>query len=161
MSTETPEKATPAEAVAPEAPAEAPQLKVTGASDFRKRRDERHKTETLELPSGVIVELRRPQIDKLIRQGHIPADVAVSVQRLQGQDSSTLKGKELKDYFEVIDLITEHAFVNPKVKKGELSDADYDNGFISIEDVEENDKVFIMHYVQSGLKDLSKFRPKS
>ena len=144
-----------------ENPENAKQLQVTNAADFRKRRDERNKVETIELPSGLVVELKRPSIDKLIRAGHIPADVAVSVQRLNGQDSKALKGEELKEYFEVIDLITEHSFVSPKIKKGELSDAEYDEGFISIDDVEENDKVFIMTYVQSGNKDLSKFRLQS
>lgn len=148
MSTETPENAKQEE------------LKVSSAQSFRAKRDARNKTEMVELPSGEVVELKRPAIDRLIREGHIPADVAVSVQRLQGQDSGTLKGKELKDYFEVIDLITIYSIVSPKVKKGELTDAEYDEGFISINDIEENDKVFVMQYVQSGNKDLSKFRLK-
>ena len=52
------------------------------AKDFLKRRKEREKVEEITLPSGMLVKVQCPNIFKLIGNGVIPADVAVSVQEM-------------------------------------------------------------------------------
>ena len=131
---------------------------VSSAKDFFLRRKKRDEAVAVELPSGLVVSLKRPSVDKLIRDGHIPSDLAVSLQKASG--GAGLKGGDLEKYYQVTDLITVHSVVEPKVLKSdkELTEEQYEAGYISINDIEDTDKAFIMDYVQTGVTDLKPFR---
>jgi hypothetical protein len=133
---------------------------VSSAKDFFLRRKKRDEAVAVELPSGLVVSLKRPSVDKLIRDGHIPSDLAVSLQKASG--GAGLKGGDLEKYYQVTDLITVHSVVEPKVLKGdkELTEEQYEAGYISLNDIEDTDKAFIMEYVQTGVANLKSFRPQ-
>lgn len=132
---------------------------VSSAKDFFLRRKKRDEAQAVELPSGLVVSLKRPSIDKLIRDGYIPSDLAVSLQKASG--NSTMKGADLEKYYQVTDLIAVHSIVEPKVLKDkELTEEQYEAGYISLNDIEDTDKAFIMEYVQTGVANLKSFRPQ-
>lgn len=133
---------------------------VSSAKDFVLRRKQRDEAQPLELPSGLVVEVKRPEVDKLIKAGHIPSDLAVSLQKASSRGEAGLQGDDLKKYYELTDLVVVHSVVTPKVLKSgkELTDEQYEEGFVSIDDISETDKSFIMNFVQTGVADLKPFR---
>lgn len=129
------------------------------AKDFLKRRKEREKVEEITLPSGMLVKVQRPNIFKLIGNGVIPADVAVSVQEMQSvSNGQKVSGKMMTDYIKLLDVYCEAVFVSPKVKQGEVTDEEYENNTISVDDIEQQDKEAIFGYVEFGTTDLDSFR---
>ena len=138
------------------------ELQVTDTSVFKQKRAERNKTEKVELPSGVVFELRRPDIVKLIRQGIIPADVAVAAQAATADGGKKeLTGKLFVDYLKMLNSVAVASVVTPKVKDGEVSEEEYDKGVISADDIAVDDKEFISVYANTGVKDLSSFRSQA
>lgn len=134
---------------------------VSSAKDFVLRRKQRDESQPLELPSGLVIELKRPDVDKLIKAGHIPSDLAVSLQKSSGANGAGLQGSDLTKYYELTDLIVLNSVTNPKVlNEKEITEAQYEAGYVGIDDLEEVDKSFIMNYVQTGVKDLKPFRPE-
>lgn len=140
--------------------AEAPKvLQVTSSSYFKSMREERNKSELIELPSGLVFELKRPDVVKLLREGQIPAEIAVSIQMAtKDGGKQKLTGQQFKDYLEMVESVTIASCVNPIVKRGEIKNEDYDKGIISIDDVDMTDKEFIFAYADRGTKDLKSFR---
>lgn len=138
-----------------------PELQVTSTSVFKQRRAERNKVTRVELPSGNVFELRRPDIVKLIRQGVIPGDVAVAAQAMAADGGKKeLTGKLFVDYLKMLNSTTLASVVTPKVKDGDVTEAEYDQGFISVDDIDVDDKEFISVYANTGDTDLSSFRNK-
>lgn len=132
---------------------------VTSASFFRNKREERNKTEKVELPSGVVFEMKRPDVVKLLREGQIPAEIAVSIQMaVKEQGNSKLTGQQFKDYLTMVESVVVAACVNPQIVKREVTEEDYEKGIISIDDLEMQDKEFIFAYADRGTKDLKSFR---
>lgn len=149
MSKETPEVDTSANQ-APEQP-----TAVTSAADFKKQSEARKAGVMLTLPSGAVVRVGRPSVNKLIAAGHVPSDVAAVIMQGGNKNASNLGAKEFAKLVELQRIVTLHAVIEPKVVDGE---ANYDEGEISIEDLTDDDQSAILIYVQSGVTDLSKFR---
>ena len=134
------------------APAQAP--KPTAASEFRKRAEARDLGNVIELPSGLFVSIKRPSVTGMIKSGHIPADVASSLQNVA--PGQPMQGNDMKQYLKLMDLIVVESVVSPKVV---LENPGTDEVLVS--DFDDLDKQFIMNYVQSGVADLTPFRTQS
>lgn len=138
-----------------------PNLQVTSTSVYKQKRAERNKVETVELPSGNVVQLRRPDIVKMIRQGVIPGDVAVAAQAMAAEGGKKeLTGKLFVDYLKLLNVTALASVVSPKLKDGEVTEAEYDQGFASVDDFDVEDKEFISVYANTGDTDLNSFRNK-
>lgn len=137
-------------------------LQVTSALSFRDKRRERENPKAVEMPSGVVFKVRRPDIVKLIREGIIPADLAVAAQAATPEAGGKLKldGKMFEDYLKMRDLIAVASIVEPQVKDGDVTDEEYNQGIISVYDIDADDKEFISVYVNTGDTDLEQFRHK-
>ena len=139
---------------------------VTRADYFRNKRQKYNATKKLEMPSGVVFEVRRPDIVRMIRNGLMPASVAVDISNMTERAVSSQKnGKtfqmtedEFKKYSETLDTITVATVVSPKVKIGDVSDAEYDDGYISIDDIDYQDKNYLFAFANTGTEDLKSFR---
>lgn len=127
---------------------------VTAVSDFKKRADERTNGKLLELPTGSVVRVTRPSINKLISVGHVPSDVASVLLSGKAEKAST-NPKEFEKLVKLQKIVAEYAVLEPKVVPGE---ANYDAGEVSVEDFEDEELAAIMMYVQQGVTDFAKFR---
>ena len=158
MSTESPENPTlqePAAAMQPQAAPAPAEPQVSSVADFRKKSASRNEVKTLELPSGAVVKLRRPSVQSLIRDGHIPADVAASLQPSGDPTTSQqLNPAQMKKYLELLDLIVLNTVVEPKL----VPAGQGDETSVGVDELEDADKGFIMAYVQTGVDSLSSFR---
>lgn len=131
---------------------EAKPLKVSTPQEIEALRKEQAEGEILEFPSGLKVQVKRPQLAAMIKSGVIPQSLLTTA-----LDVSS--GKDIKDTggvqkaIEVMEIILYHSFVNPKLVK-ETPQA----GEISIDDLTDDDRAFAFAYVQAGEAGLRKFR---
>jgi hypothetical protein len=126
------------------------------------------KAQTVTLPSGLEVELRRPDAERIIMQnaGILPAS-------LTGEMTSLLNGKraprteiaadELPQWSVYIDMMIRAALVWPKIVTDRLPD--YEAGEIAQEDLEPQDRAFIYEWTMpQGVRDqlaaAARFRAK-
>lgn len=134
MSTEKPENAAPA---------------VSSAQQFLNQRKEREEGKVVTLPSGLLCRVKRPSIQKLLRDGHIPSDVAAGLaNQTPGQSA------DINDLLTIATAIAKEAFVDPQI----VDEPDYAKGQIAVTDLDENDLAFIVTFVQTGNEDIAKFR---
>jgi hypothetical protein len=123
---------------------------------FRQRRAQRDQAQVIELPSGLCVEVKRPDVAALIEKGHIPADIAASMQATDPSQQK-LDVAQIDKYMQLLSLITREAVVSPKIAAEGAEPADDD---ITLDMLDSMDKNYIMDYIQTGVADLTKFRAK-
>ena len=133
-------------------------LELTKAVYFKNKRMEHNKVELVEMPSKVVFEIRRPDLVKMVKNGLIPADIAVDIQVEAEKENPKLNGRQFQEYCKMLDAVAIASIVTPEVRNGEVTDSDYDNGIISVDDIDQDDKAFIFNYVNTGVKDLKPFR---
>lgn len=115
--------------------------------------------EVVELPAfdeghPFVAKLKRPSIMAMAKQGKIPNSLLTSANKLftKGPGGTAVADieddKMMKEMFEVMDLICEAAFVEPKYK--ELKE----NGI----ELTDDQFLFVFDYTQRGVKALEKFR---
>lgn len=130
------------------------ELQVTPASQWGR------KTQITRLPSGVVAELRKPDILSLmLREGHsLPK--ALTQQFLSGLSGGKQNGqtnnfadsladdpKSLEAIANLMDILCRAAFANPCI----VDNPNYDAGQISIDDVEATDKMWVMTWAMEGM----------
>lgn len=130
-----------------------------------------NKAHELDVPSGNTCLVRRPGVQGLIKEGlldsldsltslvqieHIdskdPKKMAEAVQGLAGRKEDLAKGMEM------VDRALCAVIVQPKVLPVPKSEEDRDPELLYIDEVDEEDKMFIFQYVLGGSKDLERFR---
>lgn len=123
-------------------------LVVSPASEWRKRA-----TEVLTLPSGLVMEARRPNVNALIlntSDGSIPTGLRnmVAKQLASGRDGLTeWKPDSVDDLVGVVafmDVVVKACFVNPVIVTDR--EPDYDRGEISFDDVSQIDRDFLYNW---------------
>jgi hypothetical protein len=128
-------------------------VKVSSALDFKKKREQSDKTETIKLDaSGLFVEVKRPRLKMLISTGMIPDSVA---SLMLNSDPTALKPKDLPKLIEMQRIVTMHTIVSPKVVEGA---ANYDAGEISIDDLEDGDVNTVWAWYNGGNEGIESFR---
>lgn len=106
------------------------------------------RSEELTLPSGLVVEVRRPDIARLVmesKDGSVPAfltqqvvaGLSGKVQNTKAWDPST---EDLSTMSRFMDMVVKAALVWPVIVQGE---PDYDAGQISIADLGQDDRSFL------------------
>ncbi len=118
-------------------------LQVTPASQWKTQ------TEIHELPSGVIVELKRPStVDTILSNGNLPEGLAqVMLEAFTGGNSQWKVGPaELPALADLINTLCRAAFVNPRIAP-EGKQPDYDNNEIALSDVKDIDRTWILAWV--------------
>lgn len=143
-------------AAAPSAP--------TSVSEFKKK----NKPELMELPSGVYMTLRNPGGLRLfLKQGLIPNSLMLIVQESldKGQDQLAKKVDQqgvdpamAADMIALVDVVTIAACVEPQVHEAPETEADRDDEILYVDELEDEDKMFIFQWVSGGTRDLESFR---
>lgn len=125
---------------------------VSNAQAFRKKKLEYDEGTIIELPSGLVVKVKRPSVPHMIRAGKLPASLAAAQFRVQtGGESSD---KDVERIYQLQLKIVELALIEPKV----TATPDYDQNEISIDDIEPGDCDAIYAWVNGGEEALAKFR---
>jgi hypothetical protein len=143
--------------------------------------------EDLDLPSGGLVQVRRPGLQGLIKAGilesldTLTAIVATeTIPKAKGQpkakpDLTKIDAKQITDAMKVMDDVTLYVVVQPEVRPiiipdpteddpkhtREITDDERDPDAYYIDDFDVEDKTFIVQYAMGGTRDLERFRAES
>jgi hypothetical protein len=150
--------------------------KVSGVGAFKK-----NKYPTVELPSGAMVRVRRPGMEKFLAAGFLPEPMAKQVRQQinnrtgRVQDMDMLKdpsNEEIEAMLRVMDRVSAYCFVEPAlhwherpVKNANGQDdveeiplAERDPELLYTDEVDLVDKQFVFQYAVGGTSDLDQFR---
>ena len=140
MSKETPENTAPQE----QSTAEIKAL-------LQKKRD----GELVTLPSGLVFKLKKPSISRLLEDNVFPNDLVATAIKMDSNTNEPANREEYLRSLKVIETIVVQAAVVPKVVTEEDK---VDDESIYIKDLDDQDKVAIYLFVQTGVKQLNSFR---
>lgn len=141
MSKETPEKTAP--------------LKEQSVKDIKAALQAKRDGELIELPSGLVFKLKKPSISRLLKDNVFPQGLVATAIKMDSNTNQPASREEYLQSLEVIDTIVTRAAVLPKVVTKE---EDLDENSVLVEDLDDQDKVAIYLYVQTGVKPLESFR---
>ena len=157
---------------------------ASSAAEFKKRK----KGAPLELPSGLIVVARRVELRAYLEQGEVPNALMEIVEEALSKgreaDISAIAGVEegkvdldmVRDMYEMVDGVVMEAIVEPKVhplptedSEGEEIDredreaieAAKDDDLLYVDEVEDEDKMFIFQWTTGGTADIATFRQEA
>lgn len=120
----------------------------------------KRKTEIVQLPSGLVAELKKPSVVSLaLRGGRLPESLsAIVFDSLNGRkrkdDTDGWQPQNMGEVADLMDVICVGAFVNPKI----VENPDYEQGQIAIEDVDEQDKMWVLNWAGVGGGELASAR---
>src|SRR3954465_13207063 len=92
---------------------------LSGAAAFRERSKKQQEGELLELSSGMVVKVRRPNESKLIQEGHIPARLAMSSINIQQQKANP---EDIRNLAALQRLYARLTVIDPVVVEGDPSE---------------------------------------
>lgn len=129
-------------------------MAVTSGTVWR----ERHRAVEVQLPSGNTALLRPLNGSFLLRLTGIPAHLTglvVELVQSGGRVSDLSDAEKLHHWFELMDEVCKAMFVNPRIVPDPQQ-----NDEISIEDLDDEDRTFVMGLIGKGVRELESFRPK-
>src|SRR4051794_1715090 len=121
---------------------------LSGAAAFRERSKRQQEGEILELASGMVVKVRRPNESKLIQEGHIPARLAMSSINIQMEKAGP---EDVKNLATLQRLYARLTIIVPTVVDGEPEGDDQ----ISIDDLNPDELSEIYLYATGGMDGLN------
>src|SRR3954470_22634967 len=124
---------------------------LSGAAAFRERAKKQQEGEILELSSGMVVKVRRPNESKLIQEGTIPSRLAMSSINIQQQKANP---EDVKNLAALQRLYARLTVIAPVVVESEPTG---DNE-ISVDDFDSGELTEIFFYATGGMDGLNQFR---
>lgn len=159
----TAKKATRSGNPAKRAEAQATLATASSIKDFKKRRQ----ATPLTLPSGLVVEARRTSLETIVRSGNVPNSLLPLVEKALNKGSSIdveeLVGDEVDmdkvaDMMNMVDELVVASVANPQVHSIPEDEDDRDDELLYVDEMDEEDKLFIFQWVIGGTSDLEQFR---
>ena len=132
-------------------------LILPSLADIQKNLKAKKDGELVELPSGLVFRLTKPSISRLLKDDVFPAELIATAIKM---DSNTNQPTSKDDYLKslkIIDEVVYRATVFPKTARTQEEMTDES---ILIEDLDDQDRVAIYMFVQTGVKPLDSFRSK-
>lgn len=158
---------------------------ASNARDFKNRR----KGMYVELPSGLVVRARRVELKTFLERGDVPNPlmeiVAEAIEQgdkskpedMIGTDEGKLNFDMIHDMYAMVENVVIACVVEPKVHplptvidddgepvekptEEQIEDAK-DDDLVYIDEVEDEDKMFLFQWVQGGTSDLATFRQEA
>jgi hypothetical protein len=142
---------------------------VSDISAFKKR----SQGINLPLPSGLVVKAKRVELQTFILQGAVPnplmeivsealdkgkkADIAQMV----GVDENNIDLGMVRDMYEMVNGIVVASILQPKVLPVPESDEDRDDDLLYVDEVDDEDKMFIFQWATGGTSDVETFRQEA
>lgn len=138
---------------------------VTDVSSWKKKSG----AGELELPSGNVCLAIRPGVMTFVRQGIVPNSLmGIMNKAAEGQlpDKDLQKGlgeivenpQKMQDMLQMVDAITLHCVVEPKVYPVPGPTERRDPALLYVDEVEDDDKMFIFTWAVGGDRSLERFR---
>lgn len=128
-------------------------LEITKATALKERAIKQEHGDVVELVTGNVFRLRRPNLGSLVSNGAVPSNLAQSAINVERDNGSE---KDLKNYLELQRLVTKLALVEPRISESEHPN--YDAGEIALSDLTDEEIQEIYMYVQGGDDILRRFR---
>ena len=120
--------------------------------DLKQWRQQREDGEEYELPSGLVVKLRRVGLMDLAEQGSIPAPMVGQVDAVMKLDTDSLSLDTIKEFGAVVNLVVKAAMIEPRV---EDEPAD---GVLGIAELPMSDRMQIFGWANASGGALKPFR---
>lgn len=141
------------------------QAQSSSIADFKKRKQ----GSLLTLPSGLSMTCRRVELRTFLKQGSVPNDLMPII------DQALNKGKEVKvedmiskdggidldmvdDMYSMVDAVVCQVSVEPPVHPVPDDEDDRDDGLLYVDEVDDEDKMFLFQWAVGGTADLAQFR---
>lgn len=127
----------------------------------------KQKQKTLTLPSGHVVEVFNPGLKSFLVSGSIPnslmtlADGALKKgQPLEQADIEDLVNdpRKIADMLKMVDTIAMGVVINPKLHPVPENASDRSDDVLYVDEMDDEDKLFIFQWVTGGTSDLERFR---
>jgi len=129
-------------------------LQVTSASELKERARKNREGELVELPSGIVLRVARPQLVSLLTGNAVPGKLsAIALKLINGGKAQLNNVDEMNGMMALVDKVVVSAVVEPKVVEKDPAENE-----VGIADLSDDDKLAIFSYVQSGEAGLEKFR---
>ena len=132
---------------------EAPQ--ELSAKEIKEQLEARKDGKVIQLPSGLSLKLRKPSIARLLKDDVFPKELVATAIKMDSNASEPTTKEDYLNSLRVINTIVAHAVVSVKVV---LDKADVTEDSILVDDIDDNDRVAIYLYCQSGVEPLNSFR---
>lgn len=116
-------------------------------------REKQRQGEAFELPSGLVVRLRRVGLLDLLSQGSVPAPLVGMVQMLIEKANHQLGAEQFPQFAQSIDLVVKAAMVDPPV-----ADAPGE-GVLGIGELSIADRLAVFAWANAPAEELRPFRP--
>ena len=129
--------------------------KEQSIADIKKLLQKKRDGELVELPSGLVFRLKKPSISRLLEDNVFPNDLVATAIKMDSNTNEPADREEYLRSLKVIETIVVQAAVVPKVVTEEDK---VDEDSIYIKDLDDQDKVAIYLFVQTGVKQLNSFR---
>lgn len=156
--------------------------KIASAKDFKAKK----KGSLLPLPSGLVVRARRVELQTFLLKGSVPNPLmeimSQALEKGQKADVAQIMGVEdgkmnldaINDMYEMVNAVTIQSIVEPKVHpvplddEGKAVDEDHpqadefrDDDLLYVDEVPDEDKMFLFHWLTGGTTDLESFRQEA
>lgn len=133
----------------------------------------RKKGKSVTLPSGLVVTARRVALRAFLDQGDVPNPLLEVVEealnkgremdmnQIVGGDGQKVNLDMVRDMYSMVDKIVMTVVVNPKVHPEPEDENDRDDDLLYVDEVDDEDKMFLFNWSQGGTEDLAKFREEA
>lgn len=144
--------------------AAAEDLQISSPSAFKKRREGR----VIKLPSGMAVRARRVDIRTFISQGEVPNPLLPIVEEALNKgkkaDVSLITGENgqldtdlIDEMYQMVNNVVMEVVTEPKINP--LPEGvERDDELLYIDEVEDEDKMFLFQWAAGGTEDIATFR---
>lgn len=148
-------------------PAKNAASQVSSVSDFKKKKG----GGIFELPSGLVMKLRNPGgLGLFLDAGMIPnslmpvVDKALKGEKVEDTDlidpEKGIDSSQIADMMSLIDGIMMKCAIEPRVHPVPEDEDDRDDDSLYIDEIEDEDKMFVFQWVSGGTTDLERFRER-
>lgn len=139
---------------------------ASDASAFKKRATGR----MLHLPSELVVKAKRVELQTFILSGNVPNPLMETVSAalakgqkadipaMMGVDEGKIDLDMINDMYEMVNRVVVASVLEPKVHYAPEEGEDRDDDLLYVDEVEDEDKMFIFQWATGGTDDVATFR---
>lgn len=139
---------------------------ASSVADFKKRK----KGMSIELPSGLVAICRRVEIRTFLQQGDVPNALlpiveealnkgkGIDIDEVTGLGKGQLNLDLVGEMYEMVDKVVMSVCVEPQVLPVPEDEADRDDDLLYVDELDDEDKMFLFQWSSGGTADLATFR---
>ena len=119
------------------------------------------------LPTGKVIKLRRAGMQAFLKAGIIPNSLMTVVQDAVDKGVAPDKAvsesssDNLNDLLEMVDEVTVFCALEPRIYREPKKEEERDNELLYVDEVDDEDKMFIFQWATGGTADVEQFRKEA